>query len=500
MIAEKLSLLQSLEIGERVAEEEAERLETYFVETDQWRQIEAGKVDIVYGPKGSGKSALYTLLNKKKDEFYCRRILLAACENLRGTTVFRSVVSDPLPSELAFQYLWKLYLLTLVANSLRTHKIKNTKASDLISSLSRAGLLPPSNGLAAIFKAVRLYLNNWISRDAKSVEYALTVDPATGAPSVARKTEFAEKSDQQNLDDIPVDELIGAADEALQEEGYSLWLLFDRLDVAFVDSPELERNALRALFRVYNDLKAFSGISLKIFVRDDIWRRITDGGFTEASHITKSLTIAWTAESLLNLMVLRLLSNESVVDYCKVDPEAVRSSYEAQNRLFYALAPAKVDSGKNPDTFEWMVARTTDGTGKSAPRELIHLLSTVRRLQIQRLERGSADLDGTQIFERSTLKDALKEVSKVRYEQTLLAEYPLLKDYLDRLDGEKCEQTAESLSRLWGVAADEAFKIAKQLAEVGFFAIAGDKSCPSFRAAFLYRPALSLVQGKADST
>lgn len=498
MSTEKLTLLRSLEIGERVAEEEAEKLEKYFVETEQWRQMEAGEVDVVYGPKGSGKSALYTLLNKKENEFFDRGILLAAGENVRGATVFRSVVSDPPPSELAFQYLWKLYCLTLIANTLRSYGVKGGNASSLISSLDKVGLLPASSGIAAIFKAVTTYLKNWISRDAKSVEYALTVDAATGTPTVARKTEFSEQSEQQNLGDIPVDELLEMADGALESAGLKLWLLFDRLDVAFADSPELERNALRALFRAYNDLKAFSNISLKIFVRDDIWRRITEGGFTEASHITKSLTISWSAESLLNLIALRLLSNQSLVDHYDLDEDSVRSSYEAQKDLFYSLAPTKIDSGKNPDTFEWMVSRTTDGTGNPAPRELIHLLSTVKKLQIQRFERGSAEIEGTQLFERSPFKDALKEVSKVRYEQTLLAEYPALREYLDRLDGEKCEQTPESLSKLWGVAADEASKIARRLSEVGFFTIIGDKASPSFWAAFLYRPALNLVQGKAD--
>ena len=461
--------------------------------------MESGDVDVVYGPKGSGKSALYTLLNKKENEFFDRGILLAAGENVRGATVFRSIVSDPPPSELAFQYLWKLYCLTLIANTLRSYGVQSSNALSLTSSLTKAGILPPSSGLAAIFKAVTTYLKNWINRDAKSIEYAVTVDHITGAATVARKTEFVEQTEQQNLGEIPVDELLEMADSALAGEGLKLWLLFDRLDVAFADSPELERNALRALFRAYNDLKAFSNISLKIFVRDDIWRRITEGGFTEASHITKSLTIAWTAEGLLNLIVLRLLNNPSIVSHYDVNPQTVRSSYEAQKELFYRLAPSQIDSGKNPRTFEWMVSRTTDGTGNAAPRELIHLLGTVKMLQIQRFERGSAETESEQIFERPPFKEALKEVSKVRYEQTLLAEYPALRESLDKLDGEKCEQTPESLGKLWGMTSDDALKSARRLVDVGFFSVVGDKSAPSFWAAFLYRPALNLVQGKAEA-
>lgn len=499
MTREKLALLQQIEIGERVAEEEVEKLERYFVETEQWRQMESGDVDVVYGPKGSGKSALYTLLNKKESEFFDRGILLAAGENVRGATVFRSVVSDPPPSELAFQYLWKLYCLTLIASTLRSYDVKGNAATSLVNSLNKAGLLPPTPGLAAIFKAVTTYLKNWLNRDAKSVEYGLTVDHATGAATVTRKTEFKEQSEQQTLGDIPVDELFELADNALGSVNLKLWLLFDRLDVAFADPPELERNALRALFRAYNDLKAYEHISLKIFVRDDIWRRITEGGFTEASHITRNLTIAWNPESLLNLAVLRLISNPALVYHYNVDTDSVRRSYDAQKELFYKLVPRKIDSGKNPDTFEWMISRTTDGTGSSAPRELIHLLGTVRKLQVQRLERGVGEIEEDQLFERAPFKEALKEVSKVRYEQTLLAEYPALRTYLERLEGEKCEHTPESLAKLWKIEANEALIIARRLSEVGFFTTVGDKSQPSFWAAFLYRPALNLIQGKADA-
>lgn len=101
----KLEILKGVEIGERVAEEEADSLEQYFVETDQWQQMRQGKIDVVYGPKGSGKSALYTLLNRKDGEFFDSGILIAAAENVRGATVFRSIVSDPPPSELAFTIL-----------------------------------------------------------------------------------------------------------------------------------------------------------------------------------------------------------------------------------------------------------------------------------------------------------------------------------------------------------------------------------------------------------
>src|ERR1700722_10577731 len=61
----KHDILAATTFGQRIAEEEADELVSYFVETDQWQKVISGDVDVVYGPKGSGKSALYSPLKKK---------------------------------------------------------------------------------------------------------------------------------------------------------------------------------------------------------------------------------------------------------------------------------------------------------------------------------------------------------------------------------------------------------------------------------------------------
>ncbi|WP_159098183.1 P-loop ATPase, Sll1717 family [Parazoarcus communis] len=496
----KLDALKRIEIGERVAEEESDHLERYFVKTDQWHQMIDGNIDVVYGPKGSGKSALYTLLNKKDGELFDKGVLLASAENVRGATVFRAIVAAPPPSELSFVYLWKIYSLSIIAKALREYDVSNEHSKSLIKALEKVGLLPAADSLSVLFRSVTTYFRAWLERDTKAIEYALTIDPATGTPTFTRKTEFSEKSEEQNLGDIPVEELFEVANHALKQEDLSVWLLFDRLDVAFADSLELERNALRALFRAYNDIKAYDRIRLKIFVRDDIWQRITSGGFTEASHITKAVHIRWSEESLLNLIMLRLLSNEALTEYAGIDPGDIKSDYTKQNELFYRLAPRQVDTGKNPDTFNWILSRTTDSSGHSVPREVIHLLEVAKELQIKKLERGEDEPVDDQLFDRSSFKEALPTVSKVRFEQTLLAEYPNMRDYLMKLNGEKSEQTLSTLSGIWGTDNEETRTLARRLTEIGFFEARGTKDAPSFWVPFIYRSALNLIQGKADES
>src|SRR5580658_2118202 len=139
-------------------------------------------------------------------------------------------------------------------------------------------------------------------------------------------------------------------------------------------------------------------------------------GFREASHITKSITITWDAQSLLHLVIRRALHNQALREFYNVDPGAVLASAEEQNSLFYRIFPHQVDLGeKKPTTLDWLLTRTADGTGKTAPRELIHLLSAARDEQLKLLEMGADDPPDEALLDRNALKAALPEVSKVRY-------------------------------------------------------------------------------------
>jgi hypothetical protein len=115
---------------------------------------------------------------------------------------------------------------------------------------------------------------------------------------------------------------------------------------------------------------------------------------------------------------------------------------------------------------------------KTAPRELIHLLTSLREREISRLESGESSAPGEQLFDRSVFKEALSIVSDTRYNQNLIAEYPDLKAILAELNGEKTEQTAESLAELWAMDPDQAQAQAFKLVEIGFFELRGPKDLP----------------------
>lgn len=493
----KLQVLRDIRFGERIAEEELSDLEKYFVATDQWNRVYSGEVDIIYGSKGAGKSAIYALIDKRQDELFDRKILIKSAENIRGNTAFSEIISDPPPTERNFVDLWKLYFLIISASTIRDYGFSDKKSKALISALEGADLLPAEASLGQLFYRAKRLIWSYILPERESVEWTLAMEPSTGLPVYTRKTNFSKSKSEDQKTSLPLDELLDTANAALQNSEYTLWVLFDRLDVAFNDTPDLEKNALRALFRMYNDFKRFDRINLKIFVRDDIWDRIIEGGFAEASHIVKTTSIYWSYESMVNLFVRRLLNNAAAVKFLGIEIEGVADDFDKQTQVLRRIFPDKVETGNNPETFRWMFNRIQDASGKSAPRELIHLSEMIRQQQVARIERGEDEPSGDFLFDRAVFKPALQEVSKVRYEQTFKAENPSLARFTDILKGQKAEQTLETLASQWDLDSVAAAEMIERLSKAGFFEKREVKDEITFWIPFIYRDALELVQGRA---
>jgi hypothetical protein len=502
-IMKRLDLLRQMSFGSQVAEDEVNALASYFVETNQWARIAKGEIDIIRGEKGAGKSAIYSLLMTKIGDFFDNGILLVAAENPRGATVFKDLVADPPTTEQGFLLLWKLYALTIITQQLRDYGVRGANAERLYRTLEDEKLLEKDFSLVGVLRSVRDYAKRILTLEA--FEGGITIDPATQMPSglVGRIVLREPSSDMKAKGIFSIDNLFGILDAALSEANLKVWVLLDRLDVAFVDNPELEANALRALIRAYGDIHNRDQISLKIFLREDIWKRITATGYREASHLIRYVVLDWTTSTLLNLIIRRLLNNPPLIKEFSIDRDAVLQDAAQQEHLFYRCFPKQVEQGpQKAPTLKWLVTRCADGTGKTAPRELIHLLKSILEQEIKRLEHGGGPAADDKLFDRSVFKAALPEVSNARVNQYLYAEYPDLRPFVTKLEKQKTAQTLDSLAELWGLSKEAAATKAKELVEIGFFEERmerGSRANPTYWVPFLYRDALGLVQGKADS-
>src|SRR3989338_11468947 len=347
----KKDIIEKLTFGQRVAEDEPS-LEDYFVETPLWKKILRGEVDIVYGSKGSGKSAIFHLLTSAK----CTpdNVFIIPAENPRGTSIFSGIKSAPPTSEAEFVYLWKLYILSLIVS--QSEIIKKFKDSNL-------SLYKKLNSVGVIDKDKNNILKNALKYISKVSVLSNTLEVSLNALPVDEKTR------------VDVDLALGALNAVLLASEKVAWVAFDGLDSVFDTDLVLEENALRALFKAYLDILRHREIQLKIFLRTDIWNRLTKKGFREASHITRSDYIEWSENNIVNLISRRLVNNPV--------------------ELFYRVYPRRIDSGsKKPESIKWMTSRVSDGSKKVAPRELIHLLNQTKDEQVKSLEIGESLPEG----------------------------------------------------------------------------------------------------------
>jgi hypothetical protein len=494
----KADCIRDLSFGNQIAEEERDGLKEYFVRTQAWTRILNGDVDIVYGPKGSGKSALYVLAQDHSDILFDKKVIQISAENPRGTPAFRDLSTNPPASEREFTGIWKLYFLLILGKTFKDYGINNEHSAVLIEKLVENALLPEKNTtLGAILASVRNYVSKFFSP--KEVEGSVLLDPTTGIPvGVTGKITFQDPDiEAQKKGYVSVDELLGVADQALEEADYTAWLMLDRLDVAFDDSSDLERNALRALFRAYRDNRTQDRIKPKIFLRTDIWKRITEDGFREATHMSRDINLVWDRASIKNLIVRRLLSNPKLIALYKVDKDEILSSSNKQDQFFNKVFPEQVEVGENQSTtLNWLIKRTADGSKSTQPRDIIVFLNKLVEVQNRRLERGEPEPSGTWLFDRSSFKEALPGLSEYKVTRQLFAEYPKLRNYIDALREQKTEHSVESLSRVWSVEMEAAEKLAKSLRDVGFFEERSSKGETTYWVPFVYRSYLALSQGK----
>jgi hypothetical protein len=202
MTHERLEMLRNTTFGSRTAEDEVDGLATYFVETDAWRRLVAGDVDVVYGPKGSGKSALYVLLLANEGDLFNQGVLLVPAENPRGATAFGDLAADPPTDEAEFRHLWQIYFAVLIGETLAAYELKDKDSQELLDILTTEGLLAKERSFKAKLSASRQYIERFFRP--QSVEGTVRLDPAimTGKIVPGEAT-----SSQRALGAIGTDEL-----------------------------------------------------------------------------------------------------------------------------------------------------------------------------------------------------------------------------------------------------------------------------------------------------
>jgi hypothetical protein len=136
--------------------------------------------------------------------------------------------------------LWKVYFLGLVAMVLKEWGVETPEAKRVYAALAEAGL--SQRRKEPTFATTRRTQLRPACRGGRVRRGRLVLDPNTGMPVgiTGKITLGPPQAYLRAVGIVPIDELLEAADEALRELDFSVWLILDRLDVAFVTQEALE--------------------------------------------------------------------------------------------------------------------------------------------------------------------------------------------------------------------------------------------------------------------
>jgi hypothetical protein len=482
--------LRMLDLGSSVAEFD-KSLEKYFVENEAFHALISGEADIIAGDKGTGKTAVYRILQKRYGLIpELKGIEVLAAFNPAGNPIFQKLVQQQVLTEGQYVSVWKAYVLSLLGNWLIEAAgdggSSNLKALDNL--LTETGLRSRDDKPETIFSKLINSIQKALKPRKAEIEMTLS---ETGIPIVTPRLEFGRNDEEAAPPaEVPHEDALRLLNSCLSDVGSTIWLAVDRLDEAFQGFPAVEIPALRALFRTYLDLLDFDRIRLKLFVRRDLFRKIIAGGFVNLTHINaRKREIVWDEADLQNLFAVRVRDNREFV-------EAIGAIDFNDEELFYRLFPGKVDQAeRKPTSWNWIMSRIRDGNDVKPPRNLIDLVNLAREAQIRAESRSPTIMDGTSaLISAESLRAAQQRLSNQRVEDTLLAESTADSARLiERFQKAKSEHNLDTLAATLGLQGEDLQAAIRQLMEIGF--LEGIRT--SWKIPMLYRDGLDIRQGKA---
>ena len=510
-----IEVLQTVDLGNSVAELDT-LLEEARVETSAFSDLLADRVDLIPGTKGSGKSALYRIfVDFLRDSLLAqRKVVVAHGVQSQGDPVFHVYKKrfEEL-TESDFIDFWCIYLVSLA----HEHFIKDRRyASYLLDCPAELSALRAACATADIpeieaKKSLKDVLD-WALGALAKVNPRLSMQTLGSTYSLeffgkAVPTETHARTDEPRLP-IYVARVKDELDALLIKSNLNLWLMIDRLDEIFPRRSNLEKRALRALLKT---LRIFSSprIKIKLFLRDDILNQITETpeGFTGLTHVTsrQADSLNWSQEQILHLIVRRLFASKPLADLADINLQQLGASGHYRERAFYRIFPEKVHPGQNQSrTLRWIYNHTMDGRGVVTPRDVIDLLSTAIKRQLDEYLSESTGNASSFVSPRAIVYGH-EELSKRKRDTYLKAEFPHFWKYIRNFEKGKTEYSESAALRLLQTANGEKTtewsdkEVLRALVDIGFLQRAKHKGAVKyFKIPFIYRAGLELTQGRID--
>jgi MinD-like ATPase involved in chromosome partitioning or flagellar assembly len=422
--ADRRKIIESLNFPE-VDSTRNPNLGDLFQRTSDFERFLDPTTCLIRGRKGTGKTALYRLPLKHAEE--ARRLSrkrLDAVTCLSGHGEFRQrpekddfllIGREIAQARSSWEAFWRAYLFLRM------------QQEDILSRFIKGN---------SKFQPIRAALNK-VQRgvDEWKIEYTQLL------VQMVRDVE---------LDLLLKDALVVINNQLLKNPKQGIfWFLYDDLDVDFREENELRNEALTGLFQLVQacDARQLKTISFKIFLREDIWRRLI---FDNKSHFNgRDISLRWTRRDFLRLALRQAQQSKEFRDLVERFSPVEDVDQADESTIDHALqllwGNRRERNPKSKHVSSWVYERLTDSSGTTFPRSLTILLKAAKEYELA----ASQELAyPDRLLRMSALVDGLKQASEHRCDE-LRNEYSELGPFFGALVGLNILIAKEELHKAW---------------------------------------------------
>ena len=487
-------LINAFDMGTSTAERDPLLPSAQILTQEFSDMVVKDRIDLVRGIKGSGKTALYRVLNiisenqrlEKEKKLYCIFGVEAT-----GDPVFKKFKKDLAGFSISdFEKFWMLYFLSLIRDELNN----NPSLKTIITSQEDAKSLEefwkelevPYEKTTSLIKKVQ----NVIDRINVSAKLGVEFSP-TGAVGIKPEISLQRNpliAEYDYKEPKYVGDFRNKLCGLLKKSGFRIWILLDRLDEVFERRTKVEENGLKGLLKVSYNLSDES-LRIKIFLRDDIINQLanSENGFTALTHVTDraSSPMRWSKENILYLIVKRLSAMPQIQEYYNIESSKLEKIGYCE-QCFYKVFPSKI--GKY-STWDWIMNMLSDGKEIVTPRDVIDLLNIAKAIEFKQFSTNKEDKEF--LITKKSLVEALDSLSQDKKDKYLMAEFPHMKDSILKLEGKYSIYNSKSLEELFGLNWN---KIVADFVSIGL--LKHDAKKGWYRIPKIWIKGLKIIQGK----
>lgn len=392
---DKKSILQSIEgiINSETASAENE-FDTYeslkknFYPLKEYKYIFDNSKFIVTGSKGSGKTALFKVLNCEK---YAKEMAeyIGIPENEISLTTWLVGLdaAENFPNKANFQAIGRTQNMEYYTIYWKVLAVRTLK------------------------EIIRQY-------DISGCEYLKGITSCKYSQII----NYIQKYNNINEE---LSELLDEVNRCLEKDNRVVIIIYDSLD--FCIDKEFRGSIISELISFWAESNLrYKNLRTKIFLRNDIFKneiQLTD----KIKLNNYRSNIEWSYDYLLAMLWKRMMEADNGLKllmkaalekegYSLVESKLVgiipKPSEEINKIMLHVLVGEKMGKGNKAYTYNWIIYRLADTNNKIVPRSIIKLFSAAARQELDEIDAGSRE--GSKIIRPRSLENSMEEVSEDR--------------------------------------------------------------------------------------